>query len=66
MSVIDKTCLLTIREVASVLGVSEVTVRRKVANGELPAVRLGGKHSAVRVDPEDLEAWLYADTEGAA
>jgi excisionase family DNA binding protein len=47
--------LLTVAETAAKLNVSEKTVRRLIAKGSLPALRVGG---AVRVDPLELELWL--------
>jgi excisionase family DNA binding protein len=44
--------LLTIRETARILRVSTVTVRRFIADGRLPAVRVG---KGVRVDQQALE-----------
>ena len=41
---------LSVAEVASKLGVSAPTVRRKIAEGEIPAAQLGGPGSSVR-DP---------------
>jgi excisionase family DNA binding protein len=58
--------LLTTREVADVLRVSERTVRRKVAAGEIPALRLGAGVGPLRVDRGELEQWLYADPKEAA
>jgi len=58
--------LLTIPETAARLNLSEHTVRRRVASGELPAVRLGG---LIRIDQDDLERWLLEQritTRGAA
>ena len=57
--------LLTVKEVATRLGLHPMTVRRKIREGELRAVRLGGKGSSVRVDAAELERWVYHDpTEG--
>lgn len=47
--------LLTYREVAKTLRVSERTIWTLVKRGELPAVRFG--HS-VRIDPVDLRAFI--------
>jgi len=47
--------LLTIADAAVRLNLSEHTIRRRVASGELPAVRLGG---LIRIDQDDLERWL--------
>lgn len=52
---------LTVAEVATELACSEPTVRRRIRDGELPAVQLGGPGSAVRVPRAGLQAWLYAD-----
>jgi excisionase family DNA binding protein len=46
--------LLTVKETASRLGYHPRTVRRKIERGEIPAVQLGGKGSAVRVNERDL------------
>jgi excisionase family DNA binding protein len=51
--------LLTVGEVAERLGVSRRTIERKIASGELPALRLGGRRSPLRVDAAELQAWLY-------
>jgi excisionase family DNA binding protein len=51
--------LLTLEQVAQRLGVSKRTVQRKVYDGVLPALRLGGHRSPIRVDERELESWLY-------
>ena len=52
--------LLTVREAAERLAVSEKTIRRRIAEGAIPAVRVGtAKGQALRIDPAELEAWLY-------
>ena len=58
---------LTVAEVAELVRCSEPTVRRRIREGELPAVQLGGPGSAVRVPRAGLEAWLWspADDEEA-
>jgi excisionase family DNA binding protein len=54
--------LLTVAQVAEDLGLSEQTVRRTIASGELPAIRLGlGPKTPIRVIPEELRAWLRSD-----
>lgn len=40
---------------------SDVTVRRLIRRGELPAVQLGPKGAPVRIDSRELESWLYDD-----
>jgi excisionase family DNA binding protein len=53
---------LKVAEVASELGCSEATVRRRIRAGELPAVRLGDSpNSGVRVPAAALKAWLWAE-----
>ena len=47
--------LLTYREVAKTLRVSERTIWTLVNRGELPAVRFG---KSVRIDPTDLRAFI--------
>jgi excisionase family DNA binding protein len=48
--------LLNVREAAARLRVSEKTVRRLIGARILPALRIGG---SIRVDPGELQAWLY-------
>jgi excisionase family DNA binding protein len=52
--------LLTVAQTAERLSLSRKTTYRKIAEGEIPAVRLGGPGAAVRVPTDELEAWLYA------
>ena len=54
--------LLTLRQVAARLGVSEKTARH-IAERGLPAVQVA-PGTAVRIDPDELERWLYADVDG--
>ncbi|MBA2631080.1 MAG: helix-turn-helix domain-containing protein [Thermoleophilaceae bacterium] len=50
---------LTVATVAEMLAVSEPTVRRRIASGEIPAVRLStAGRGAVRIPADGLEAWL--------
>ena len=44
--------LLTVREAAAILGTSTATVRRLVATGKLPVVRLTRR---LQIDTRDLE-----------
>jgi excisionase family DNA binding protein len=53
--------LLTVREVADRLKLSEKSVRRRIASGELPAVRLGGRGTKLRVDERELDQYVYGD-----
>jgi excisionase family DNA binding protein len=57
---------LTIKDVAERLHVHDRTVRAMIRDGRLPAVRLGGPGSAIRIDERELEAFLYADPEKTA
>jgi excisionase family DNA binding protein len=62
VSIIDvQRRLLTVDQVAERLGVSRRTVERKIAAGEIPALRLGGRRSPLRVDERELERWLYGE-----
>jgi excisionase family DNA binding protein len=50
---------MTVAEVAEKLSVSELTIRRKIATGTIPAVRLAGNgRGAVRIPEDGLDAWL--------
>jgi len=51
--------LLTIDKVAERLGLTPRSVRDKIKRGQIPALQLGGKRNAIRVDEGELEAWLY-------
>ncbi|MBA2359824.1 MAG: helix-turn-helix domain-containing protein [Actinobacteria bacterium] len=51
--------LLTVREAAARLAISEKSVRRRIKDGTILAVRLGGPGSALRVPADELERWLY-------
>lgn len=58
--------LLTVNEVAARLRLHPMTVRRMIGDGRLPAVQLGGPGTSIRVDPVELEHWLYEDPAAAA
>jgi excisionase family DNA binding protein len=59
--------LLTIGEVALRLRQAETTVRRKISQGDIPAVKIGvGSHAPIRVSAAELERWLYGDDPKAA
>jgi len=55
----DQRRVLTIDEVAERLGLTPRSVRDKIRRGVIPALQLGGKRNAIRVDEGELEAWLY-------
>ena len=50
--------LLTVSEVAAWAQVSERTVRRAIADGELAAGRAGAQ---LRVAPDDAHAWVFGE-----
>jgi excisionase family DNA binding protein len=54
----QETRYLSVAEVALRLGVSAHTVRRKVAEGQLKAVRLGEPPASIRISSRELEGWL--------
>jgi excisionase family DNA binding protein len=50
---------LTVAEVADELRCSEPTIRRRIRDGDLEAVKLGhGRNSLVRVSRDAIGAWL--------
>lgn len=51
----DHTQLLSVADVAGIVGLSEYTVRDAVRAGELQATKLRGR---IRVHPDDLAAWI--------
>ena len=54
----DATGLLTVAETAMLCCCSAPTVRRRIHEGELPAVQLGAPGKALRVRRDELDAWL--------
>lgn len=59
MSTEALTPLLTVQDVADKLGVSTASVRRYIRNGDLAAVRLGGRAGAsVRVPADALDEFV--------
>jgi excisionase family DNA binding protein len=53
---------LSVAEVALELGVSAPTIRRRVADGSLRAVKLGdSRNCAVRISCSALEEWLHRE-----
>nr|WP_075051931.1 helix-turn-helix domain-containing protein [Gordonia malaquae] len=47
---------LSIRAAAEKSGFSEKTVRRRIADGSIPATRIGPR--SIRIREDDLAAWL--------
>jgi excisionase family DNA binding protein len=56
--IVEEAAWLTVKEVARRLDLHEITVRRKIAAGEIPALQLGGPGCAVRVFEDELSRWL--------
>jgi excisionase family DNA binding protein len=50
--------LLSLSETALLLGCSAPTVRRRVAEGELPAYQLADKNSPLKFKRADIDAFL--------
>lgn len=55
--------LLTVAEVADRLRCSRQTIWRRVHDGSLPGIRLGGPGSSIRIREDELSDWLYAEPE---
>lgn len=54
--------LLNVEEVGRRLGLSRATVYRRIATGDIPAVRLASQgRGAVRVSEDELEDWLFSN-----
>ena len=47
--------LIDVATLAAHLGLTERTIRRKVAQGEIPHYKLG---NSIRFDPVEIQAWL--------
>jgi excisionase family DNA binding protein len=58
---IHKAGLLSVRETATMLGVTEKTVRRLIAAGRLPALQLGPPGSSIRIPADELDEWLNSE-----
>jgi excisionase family DNA binding protein len=57
-TIVEKPAWLTVKETARRLDLHEITVRRKIRAGEIPALQLGGPGCAVRVLEDELSSWL--------
>ena len=63
-SVVRQRQFLTLAETARRLKVSERTIRRRIEDGSIPAVRLGSSsQSPLRIPEDGLDAWLYEESE---
>jgi len=58
-TVANRSELLTVKEAAVRLRLHPLTVRRMIADGRLPAVQLGGRGTSIRVDSDELAAFLF-------
>ena len=50
--------LMTVKDVAMYLRYSEVQIRRLIASGEIPSIRIGKKGRAIKVVPEELQKYI--------
>lgn len=57
-SIASATPLLTVREVAQVLRLSQACVYTMVARGQLPHLRVGNGRGSIRFSREDLDRFL--------
>ena len=57
--------MMTVRQVAELLGVHENWVYDQAANGELPSYKIGGTR---RIDRDEFRAWIaeHREREGTA
>jgi len=55
--------LLNTNEIAEYLNLEAVTVRRKAAKGEIPAIRVGKRF---RFDKDQIDSWLSRRTSGTS
>jgi excisionase family DNA binding protein len=59
--------VLTLPEAAARLGITREKLRLKIIAGELPAFKTGsGKTSRWRIKPEDLDAFIEANSAKAS
>jgi len=56
---------LTVGETARRLNVSPATIYRRVHEGQIPAIRVGQDIGPIRIDRDELEAWLYGSRSAA-
>ena len=63
---VNERTYLSVAQVALMMGVSAATVRRKVAEGEIPAVRLGGPGNTIRIPAGQFDAWLARHATGTS
>jgi excisionase family DNA binding protein len=59
MTVLERPRWVTVKEASKRLGLTELTVRRKIQRGELRALQLGGPGCAVRILEDDLHRFIF-------
>jgi excisionase family DNA binding protein len=47
--------LMTVKEVAKYLKLTDLTIRRKVKTGELPYIKMG---RSIRFEKSEIDAWV--------
>ena len=58
-----RTTPLSVRDVVAVTGISKSKVYQKIAQGELPSIRIDG---SIRIDPNQLIVWWKQHQAGLA
>jgi excisionase family DNA binding protein len=61
MATTETQTLLTVAETAARLRVSRLTVYRRIAKGQIPALRIGDERGPLRIPEDELSAWLYGE-----
>jgi excisionase family DNA binding protein len=56
---------LSVQEVAETLRISPESVRALIRRGELPALRIGPSRQILRIDSDDLQAYIAAHYTGS-
>jgi excisionase family DNA binding protein len=59
LDLLERRKLMDRKEIAEVLNVSESTIKKKTASGEIPSVKIG---RAVRYRPEDIYRYIAGNT----
>ncbi|HXX73650.1 MAG TPA: helix-turn-helix domain-containing protein [Nitrospiraceae bacterium] len=59
LDLLERKTLMTLQEVSDLLRVSQSTVKKKSARGEIPSVKIG---RARRFRPEDVYRYISANT----
>jgi excisionase family DNA binding protein len=59
VTTVERTRLLTILEAAEKCAVSVSTIKRRINEGQLPAYRVGGPGSPLRIDERELDDFVF-------